>query len=258
MWGSACSPGLMDRWSVLVTVYSAGSIQQSSALGTVASLTGRLDQKRNVTPSNFLSYSHVVWLNPQFHWAHLSRPAWTALFLFLPPSHWECFRSGVSHLTCSDCIYCIILPMFFFFFFSVITIKIVCLVLIFLTLMWYGSKVHPGTFPLKLTRCTNFLSATSHSVQLRTVACLLPSKLDSVERRALQPVLQLWRGAHRPGGIWGLASLLTLAHGKPTFRRYSGCTSGVLSAVKANAKLVVSKVASKSLQNIEWLLQYYN
>ena len=147
---------------------------------------------------------------------------------------------------------------FFFFFFSVITIKIVCLVLIFLPLMWYGSKVHPGTFPLKLTRCTNFLSATSHSVQLRTVACLLPSKLDSVERRALQPVLQLWRGAHRPGGIWGLASLLTLAHGKPTFRRYSGCTSGVLSAVKANAKLVVSKVASKSLQNIEWLLQYYN
>lgn len=107
----------------------------------------------------------------------------------------------------------------------------------------------------KLTRCTNSSSGTSRSVQLHAVACLLPSKLDSVERRALQSVSRPWRGADRPGGIWGLASLLTLAHGKPTFRRYSGWTSGVLSAVKANAKLVVSKVASKSLQNIQWLLE---
>lgn len=138
MWDSACSPGLMDRWSVLVTVYSGGSIERPSALGTETGLTVRLDQKRNVTPSNFLSYLHVVWLNPQFHWAHLSYLAWTALFLFLSPSHWECFRSGVSRLTCSDCVYCIIVPMIFF---SVLTIKNWFLLLIFLSSMWYGSKV---------------------------------------------------------------------------------------------------------------------
>lgn len=92
-------------------------------------------------------------------------------------------------------------------------------------------------------------------MQLHTVACLLPSKLDSVERRALESISRPWRGTDRSGGIWGLASLLTLVQGKPRFRRYSGWTSGMLSAVKANAKLVVRKVASKSLQNIQWLLQ---